>query len=78
MKNAQFWPNLPMIQAILPTHLKFILAKIHKDKLRIEDFFIITYFGASVIFFVTVSKFEKKTILKGQSAERNFQASISL
>ena len=56
IKDAQILPNLPEIQAILPTHVIVILTTFHKDRSDIVDFLLLAYFGASVIFFVTVSK----------------------
>ena len=44
------------IQATLPTHMIVILTKFHKDRLKIVNFSLLAYFGACVIFFVTVSK----------------------
>ena len=43
------------IQAILPTHVIVNFTKFYKDGSKNIDFSILAYFGASVIYFVTVS-----------------------
>ena len=48
---------MPEIQAVLPTHVIVILTKFYRDKSKIVDSLSQAYFGASVIFFVTVSMF---------------------
>ena len=63
IKNAQFQPNLTEIQAILPTHVIVILTNFHKDRLKNVDFLLLAYFGASVIFFVTVSTLAIKNLI---------------
>ena len=47
MKNPQFLTSWPLTFDIL--------TKFHKNRVKIVEFLLVTYFGAWVIFFVTVS-----------------------
>ena len=55
MKNTQFLTFWSEIQAILPTLKIVILTKFHENRAKIVEFLLATYFGAWVIFFMTVS-----------------------
>ena len=60
MKNPQFLSNLAHTLLILPTSELVIFTKFHENWSKIEDFSLMAYFQASLIFFGTVSTVPKK------------------
>ena len=58
--NSQFYSNLAEIFAILPTHGLIILAKFDEDRTKIVNLLLLVHFGASIIFFESVSRTESR------------------
>ena len=57
MKNLQFLTNQAETLAILPIHEIVIFTKFQINWTKIVDFSLIAYFGASVIFYDSVSTY---------------------
>ena len=55
MKNSQFLPNQAEILAFQPIHEFVIFTKFYTNWAKIVDFSLIAYFGASAIFYDSVS-----------------------
>ena len=56
MKNPQFLADQAENLAILPIHGIVIFTKFHMNWTKIVDFSLIAYFGASAIFYDSVSR----------------------